>query len=84
MSHDMISTKFKNISKIGVWSDFGGPYEYQRVLGPGTSMAQLSHQPEGSLQPPSLWVYDVAGRFAQNTVFCKLIIILIVYFNHTC
>jgi hypothetical protein len=29
---DMINTKFKNISKIGVWSYFGAPYVHEGMV----------------------------------------------------
>ncbi len=82
-SHVMIhdNTKLRKFSKIGLWSYFEGPYGHghEGLICPSGTSAGFNQWSEGSLEPPSLWVYHVRRQNAQNTVFCKLIII--VYFN---
>ncbi len=75
--HD--NTKLRKFSKIGLWSYFGAGFRYEGVVCQSGTKGRLTQWSEGSLEPPSLWVQPQYGRFAQNTVFCKLSII--VYFN---
>jgi hypothetical protein len=75
------NTKFRKFSKIGVWSYLGGPYGHEGMVCQSGACAGFTQWSEGSSEPPSLWVYHhVRRQNAQNTVFCKLIII--VYFNY--
>ncbi len=74
MSHDMTNTKFRNISKIGVWAYFGGPYGHKGMVSQSRDIAGFTPDQwsEGSSEPPSFWVQPQYGQNEENTVFCKL------------